>query len=260
MTPSEITSTAQRLYQAETQRRPIPPLIKDYADLSVRDAYQIQIALIGLKVADGARVIGKKTGLTSKAMQQMLGVNEPDFGHLLDTMMIEDGQTVSLAGLIQPKVEAEIAFILARDLKGPGITGEHVLEATSYVTASLEIIDSRVADWKIALADTVADNASSGRVVLGSKRVAPAGFDLRLMGMVFEKNGEIIATGAGAAVLGHPANAVAWLTNKLAEHGYSLKAGEVILPGALSAAVAVATGDVVTATFDRLGSVSAKFA
>jgi len=259
VTSAEISAAAQRLHLAEAQRSPIPPLVKDYAGLSVREAYQIQIAVIDLKVADGARVIGKKTGLTSKAMQQMLGVNEPDFGHLLDTMMIADGQTVSLSGLIQPKVEAEIAFMLASDLKGPGVTARQVLEATTSVTASLEIIDSRVADWKIALADTIADNASSGRVVLGKTRVPPDGMDLRLTGMVFEKNGEIMATGAGAAVLGHPANAVAWLANQLAEYGYSLKANEVILPGALSAAIPVATGDVVTATFDRLGTVSAKF-
>jgi len=259
VTSTQITEAAQKLFQAETGKNPIHPLVEEYPGLSVSDAYQIQVALIGLKLAKGARVVGKKTGLTSKAMQQMLGVTEPDFGHLLDTMMVGDGESVPLAGLIQPKVEAEIAFILERDLKGPGIGIEDVLQATASVVASLEIIDSRIENWKIRLADTIADNASGSGFVLGKKRVSPKGLDLRLMGMVFEKNGEVIVTGAGAAVLGHPAAAVAWLANQLAEFGFSLKAQEVILPGALCGAVAVGAGDVVTATFDRLGSVSVRF-
>ena len=259
MTTSQIAEAARELYAAETQRRPIRPLVEKYPGLSLKEAYQIQVALIELKNHGGARTVGKKTGLTSKAMQQMFGVTEPDFGHLLDTMMVSDGQAVSLAGLIQPKVEPEIAFILDKDLKGPGISPEDVLEATSSVAASLEIIDSRIADWKIQLLDTVADNASSGRVVLGEKRISPKGLDLRLMGMVFEKNGDIVATGAGAAVLGHPACAVAWLANKLAEYGFSLKANEIILPGSLCGAIGVCAGDMITATFDRLGSVSVKF-
>lgn len=259
MTPSQIAETARKLYQAEKQRKPIRPLIEQFPDLSVSDAYQIQVALIELKTAEGARIVGKKTGLTSKAMQQMLGVNEPDFGHLLDTMMVSDGQAVPLAALIQPKVEPEIAFLLKQDLKGPGVSAADVMEATASVAASLEIIDSRIADWRIKLADTIADNASSGRVVLGETRLSPKDLDLRLMGMVLEKNGEIVATGAGGAVLGHPACAVAWLANRLAEYGFSLKAQDVILPGALCGAVGVGAGDVITATFDRLGSVSVKF-
>jgi 2-keto-4-pentenoate hydratase len=259
LTAIQVAEAAKNLYQAEMDRAPIAPLVEGYPGLSVEDAYQIQVSLIELKKAQGAKVVGKKTGLTSKAMQQMLGVNEPDFGHLLDTMMVKDHQPISVKELIQPKVEPEIAFLLARDLEGPGISAQDVLDATRAVTPSLEIIDSRIRDWRIRLADTVADNASSGRVALGDAWVSPQEIDLRLTGMVLEKNGEVVSTGAGAAVLGHPAAAVAWLANKLATFGLKLLANEVILPGALCGAVGVAAGDEVTATFDRLGSVSARF-
>ena len=259
MTPDEIMAVARQLDEAETRRQPIRPLVELYPGISDRDAYQIQVAAIDLKVSRGARIVGKKTGLTSKAMQQFLGVTEPDFGHLLDSMMLTDGQSIRLSEMIQPRAEPEIAFLLNRDLKGPGIGVTDVLNATESVTASLEIIDSRITDWKIKLADTIADNASSGRVVLGLQRVNPKGFDMRLTGMVFEKNGEIVATGAGAAVLGHPACAVAWLANRLSDFGFLLRAGEVILPGSLCGAIPVTAGDIVTATFDRVGSVSVKF-
>lgn len=254
-----VPEAARTLYQAEMDRVPVAPLVEGYPDLSVKDAYQIQLSVIELKKAKGAKVVGKKTGLTSKAMQQMLGVNEPDFGHLLDTMLVKDHQPISVKELIQPKVEPEIAFVLARDLKGPGVSPQDVLEATRAVAPSLEIIDSRIRDWRIRLVDTIADNASSGRVVLGDTWVSPQELDLRLIGMVFQKNGDVVGTGAGAAVLGHPAAAVAWLANTLAEYGFSLHADEVILPGALCGTVGVAAGDEVTATFDRLGSVSVRF-
>lgn len=250
---------ARRLYRAELERRPIGPLTDSYPDLGLDEAYRIQLALIELKKANGAKVIGKKAGLTSRPMQRMMGVGEPDFGHLLDTMVVADGGTIRRDELIQPRVEAEIAFVLKSDLSGPGITMYDVLAATSFVAPALEIIDSRIEDWRIKIADTVADNASSGRLVLGSQRLSPRDLDLRLVGMVLERNGEVAATGAGAAVLGHPAQAVAWLANKLAEFGFKLEAGELILPGALSAAMPVESGDMVTATFDRLGSVSVAF-
>lgn len=254
-----VPEAARTLYQAEIDRRPIPPLAEVHPGLSVQDAYQIQLAVLELKTAAGAAVVGKKTGLTSKAMQQMLGVSEPDFGHLLDAMMVKNGRTIPVSELIQPKVEPEIAFLLARDVTGPGVSPEDVLEATSGVAPALEIIDSRIRDWRIGLVDTVADNASSGRFALGEPWVSPTEFDLRLMGMVFQKNGDIVGTGAGAAVLGHPAAAVAWLANKLAEFGFGLRAKEVILPGAMCGAVGVSVGDEFTATFDRLGSVSVRF-
>jgi len=259
ITPTTIDEAAQRLYAAEATRGAIPPLVETYPGLSPDDAYRVQHALIDRKLEEGARVVGHKIGLTAVAMQQLLGVDQPDFGYILDTMMVADGDAISRDTLIFPRVEGEITFVLKEDLRGPGVTVARVLAATQYVMPSLEVVDSRVADWKITLADTIADNASSCRMVLGGVATPVDGIDLRLVGMVMEKNGEVVNTAAGAAVLGHPANAVAWLANKLAEFDVTLRAGEVILPGALSAAVTVQAGDAVRATFDRLGSVSVRF-
>ena len=186
-------------------------------------------------------------------------MDQPDFGHILDTMMVPDGAAVPRADLIYPRVEAEISFVLAEDLKGPGVTVPRVLAATKYVMPALEIVDSRIVDWRIKLEDTISDNASSCRMVVGGRGMPVDGLDLRHLGMVLEKNGEIANTGAGAEVLGNPAQAVAWLANKLAEFDVILKAGEVILPGALTASVTVQAGDAVRATFDHLGSVSVRF-
>jgi 2-keto-4-pentenoate hydratase len=254
-----IAKIAGELYRAEREQTMLPPLTQRYADIKPEDSYRIQLALIDMKKADGARVVGKKIGLTSKAMQNMLNVNQPDYGHIRDGMLVEDGATVSVARLIQPKVEPEIAFILDQDLKGPRVTAAEVLVATRFVIPALEIIDSRIENWKIKLCDTIADNASSARVVVGSTPKRVDQIDLKLIGMVLEKNGEIAQTGAGGAVLGHPANAVAWLANAVAKFGVSLKAGEVIMPGAISAAVDVAKGDLLRASFDRLGTVSVRF-
>jgi 2-keto-4-pentenoate hydratase len=254
-----VQEAAGKLYDAERSQKALPPLVETYPGLTPNDAYAIQKAIIDRKVEDGARIVGHKIGLTSVAMQQLLGVDQPDFGHILDTMIVADGAAVSRSDLIYPRVEAEIAFILREPLRGPGVTIASVLAATQYVFPALEIVDSRVADWKITLADTIADNASSCRMVMGGRYVPVADLDLRLVGLVLEKNGEIANTAAGAAVLGHPAQAVAWLANKLAEFGSGLEAGEVILPGALSAAVTVNAGDAIRATFDHLGSVSVRF-
>jgi 2-keto-4-pentenoate hydratase len=259
LSAATIDEAARSLYEAEKTRSAIRPLVETYPGLSPGDAYRVQHSLIDRKLEEGARVVGHKIGLTAVAMQQLLGVDQPDFGHILDTMMVANGGSVPRADLIYPRVEAEICFVLAEDLRGPGVTVPRVLAATRFVMASLEIVDSRVADWKITLADTIADNASSCGMVIGSRSIGVEGLDLRLLGMVLEKNGEIVNTAAGAAVLGHPAQAVAWLANKLAEFDVTLKAGEVILPGALSAAVTVQQGDYVQATFDHLGSVSVRF-
>ncbi len=254
-----IAEAATRLYESERNRAPIRPLVETYPGLTADDAYRVQLDLIDRKLEEGARVVGHKIGLTSVAMQQLLGVDQPDFGHILDTMMVPNGGAVARDELIYPRVEAEITFVLGEDLRGPGVTVPRVLAATRYVMASLEIVDSRVEDWKITLADTIADNASSCRMVVGGRGIPVDGLDLRLVGMVLERNGEVVNTAAGAAVLGHPAQAVAWLANKLAEFDVTLKAGEVILPGALSAAVTVQAGDFIQATFDHLGSVSVRF-
>lgn len=254
-----LNEAAQALYEAERTRQALPPLVETYEGLSADEAYAIQRLLIDRKVRDGAKIVGHKIGLTSVAMQQLLGVDQPDFGQLLDTMILADGATLRRDDLIYPRVEAEIAFVLKDELRGPGINVATVLSATRYVFAALEVVDSRIADWRIKLADTIADNASSCRMVMGGRYVPPDDLDLRLIGLVLEKNGEVANTAAGAAVLGHPAQAVAWLANKLGEFDTPLKAGAVILPGALSAAVTVERGDAVRATFDRLGSVSVRF-
>jgi 2-keto-4-pentenoate hydratase len=256
----DVQGISRALLEAEGKRAPIAPLTTTHPDLKIDAAYQIQLAGVKTRLAAGRRVIGKKIGLTSKAMQDLLGVGEPDYGHLLDDMLVIEGQPCRRDGLLQPKVEGEVAFVMKRRLAGPGVHMADVLRATAGVMPALEIVDSRIRDWKIKLVDTVADNASSARFVLGSRLLPAETFDLRLIGMCLEKNGLVVNSGAGVAVWGHPAAAVAWLANKLAEFGSALEEGEIVLSGAVTAAVDVGPGDVVQAHFDRLGSVTAKFA
>jgi len=213
---------------------------------------------IGKEVADGRKITGKKIGLTSLAMQNLLGVNRPDFGHLLDTMEVKD-EVVDRKKLLQPKVEGELAFVLKKDLAGPGVTSKDVIEATDYVVPSIEIVDSRIANWKINIIDTVADNASSGMYVVGKERIDPMETDLLSIKMKLYKNGEYINGGIGSDVLGDPAEAVAWLANTLSEFGVSLKKGEVVLSGAFSAALAAEAGDEFTAVYENIGEVKVKF-
>lgn len=256
---TKIKQFAERLAEAETTRVGMEPLTTIYAELTAKEAYYIQLENIHRKVEQGQRIVGKKIGLTSLAMQNLLGVDEPDYGHLLDSMVVENGGHISIEQVLQPKVEAEIAFILKRDLRGPNVTALDVLQATEYVVPALEIVDSRVRDWKIKLPDTIADNASSGFYVLGGKPTRIEEIDLELIGMVLTKNGELVNTGVGAAALGNPATCVAWLANKLAEFDIPLRAGEVILSGALSAAEAAHAGDSFTARFAHIGQVSVHF-
>ncbi len=255
----DVQEISRALRAAEAKRVPMAPLTVTYPDLTIGAAYQIQLAGVKARLDTGRRVIGKKIGLTSKAMQDLLGVGEPDYGHLVDDMLVIEGQPCPRDGLILTKVEGEVAFVMKRRLVGPGVHMADVLRATAGVMPALEIVDSRIRDWKIKLVDTVADNASSARFVLGSRLLPAEDFDLRLIGMCLEKNGLIVNSGAGAAVWGHPAAAVAWLANKLAEFGAALEEGDIVLSGAISAAVDAGPGDVVQAHFDRLGSVTAKF-
>jgi 2-oxopent-4-enoate hydratase len=254
-----IATLARELYQAEKTHTPIDALTARYPDISNEEAYQVQLAGMQLRQADGQTLVGKKIGLTSKAMQTALGVFEPDYGYITDQMMVLEGDALSLGELIAPKVEAEVAFVLKEDLPGPGVTVGRVLQATAGVMPALEIIDTRIKDWKIKIQDTIADGASIGKIIVSGRLVPVDEFDMRLMGLVLEKNGEVIATAAGAAVLGHPANAVAWLANKLSGYGIALKAGDIVMSGSLTAACPVTAGDSVRATFDRLGAVGAKF-
>ena len=250
---------ATELLDAEARCIPIEPLTATYPDLTVTDAYRIQIAGVEIKLAQGCKVIGKKIGLTSKGMQQLLGVNEPDYGHLLDDMLLLEGEFCRRDELLWPRVEGELAFILKDTLQGPGVTIADVYRATEGVIPAFEIVDSRIRDWKIKLPDTIADNASSARLVLGSRMVPVKDTDLRLIGMVLEKNGEMASNGAGAAVWGNPAAAVAWLANKLAAFNIALEAGEIILSGAFTAAENASAGDVFTVSFSGLGSLNLKF-
>ncbi|MBA4601393.1 fumarylacetoacetate hydrolase family protein [Thermoactinomyces sp. AMNI-1] len=253
------TKLADHLAKAEKTGKGVQPLTELEPELTIEQAYQVQLVTIGRKIKAGARVTGKKIGLTSLAMQQLLGVDQPDYGHLLDDMVVKNGGQVSFKRVLQPKVEAEIAFVLKKELTGPRVNAMDVLLATDYILPALEIVDSRVSNWQIKLPDTIADNASSGLYVLGEKPVKIDSVDLAQIGMVLYKNGEMMDTGVGAAALGNPAVCVAWLANKLYEFGISLKAGEVILSGALSAAVDAEPGDRFEARLAHLGNVSVRF-
>jgi len=247
------------LYQALRQGQMIEPLTNRYPDLDIADAYAIQQHMLGLRLADGERVVGKKIGVTSQAVMDMLGVFQPDFGWLTDAMLFNPGDNIPVNTLIQPKAEGEIAFLLNKPLQGPGVTIANVLAATEGVMTCFEIVDSRIRDWNIRIQDTVADNASCGVFVLGENLISPHAVDLATCGMVLEKNGEIIATGAGAAALGHPANAVAWLVNTLGEYEIALDAGDIVLSGSLAAMVPVQAGDHLTVTIGGLGSCPVRF-
>jgi 2-keto-4-pentenoate hydratase len=257
-TPRHV-ELADALWHAETSRVPIAPLTEQYDDLVVEDAYAVQAINVQRRLDAGARVVGRKVGLTSKPMQQVLGVDEPDYGVLLDDMYVEEGDEIDLARLIQPRIEAEMAFVLDRDLVGPGVTAPRALAAVPGVLPAVEIVDSRVVDWRIRLVDTVADNASCGLLVVGARLTPVAGIDLRLVGMALSRNGEVIDTGAGAAALGNPARCVVWLANRFGTLGSSLAAGDVILPGAVHQMVPVRRGDAFRAEFAHLGAVTATF-
>ena len=250
---------ADELWEADRTARPIAPLTDRHSDLDIEDAYAIQTINIDRRTAAGQRVIGRKVGLTSRPMQELLGVDEPDFGVLTDEMIVEDGDPIPMARLVQPRVEAELAFVMERDLAGPGVSTATALAAIAGALPAVEIVDSRVADWKIKLVDTVADNASSGLLVLGGRMRPVEELDLRLLGVVVSRGGELLDTGAGAAALGNPARCVAWLANKLSTLGSGLRAGDVVLPGAVHKMVPVQPGDVFRAEFAHLGAVTVRF-
>ncbi|MBO9679703.1 MAG: 2-oxopent-4-enoate hydratase [Acidovorax sp.] len=259
MNPQQIEQLGDELYQALAGCQVVEPLTTRHPGITIDDAYAIQQRMLARRLAAGEKVVGKKIGVTSKAVMDMLGVFQPDFGWLTDGMVYNEGEAIPAASLIQPKAEGEIAFVLKKTLKGPGVTAADVLAATEGVMACFEIVDSRIRDWKIKIQDTVADNASCGVFVLGDRLVDPREVDLGTCGMVLEKNGEIVATGAGAAALGHPANAVAWLANTLGAHGIALEAGEVVLSGSLAAMVPVKAGDSLRVTIGGIGGCSVRF-
>ncbi|MEH7073538.1 2-keto-4-pentenoate hydratase [Neobacillus drentensis] len=256
----DIQRAATALMEAEKEKKPIAPFTSSPEEkISVDEAYQIQLHQVHHKVNNGAVIVGKKIGLTSKAMQEMLNVNQPDYGHLLNDMIYEEGDTISLSRFIQPKIEFEIAFVLKKDIKGPGVTLQDVIEATDYIVPALEIIDSRISNWQIKFEDTVADNGSSAGAIIGKTTTKLDGLDLAGIHMNVYRNNELLDSAVSAAVMGNPAEAVAWLANALGNYDISLYAGEVILAGALSKAIVIEDGDTFTAEFEQLGSVSATF-
>lgn len=244
------------LYSAEKERREVVKITDKYPDLSFSEAYSLQEKLIQRREQDGSKRIGYKLGLTSKAKQQMMGVHEAIYGILTDDMLALEWEQMNYHELIHPKAEPEIAFFIGEDLQGTNVTGEDVLNITSYVAPAIEIIDSRYLNFKFTLADVIADNCSSSKFLIGSKWVSPKKLDLGNLGMVMSKNGEIAQVGASAAVLGHPATSVAWAVNKLGEVGKGIKKGDIILSGAISEAISFGPKDTIHVQFSELGSVS----
>lgn len=254
--PLPVDDLARALYRARRDRVPVPPLTDARPEMTAVEAYAVQRRLVELLQADGeGEIVGYKLGLTSRAMQTQLGIDQPDYGPVLAAGVHPDGVEVDLGRLIQPKVEAEIAIVLDAPLAGPACTALDVRRAAAGAVAAVEIIDSRVVDWRIRLADTIADLASSSAIALSSRLVPLDRLDPRLAGVAMTRNGELVATGAGAAALGDPLHAVAWLANTLHPLGVTLEAGHVVMTGALHAAVPLAAGDVFRAEFDWLGPV-----
>jgi len=254
LSDAAVAELGASLYEARRSGVPIEPLSDAHPSMSVPDAYRVQQDLVARLLADGDRIIGYKLGLTSAPMQQLLGLDSPDFAPVLASHVLEDGAEVAVSAFIHPRVEAEIALVLGDDLAGPECTGSDVARVVAGAAAAIEIVDSRIVGWRIKLADTIADLASSGAIVLSSA-VPARGIDLRLAGMVFTRQGEVVATGAGAAALGSPLLATAWLARTLAGLGESLLAGQFVMTGALHAAVDVAAGQHYRAEVDHLGEV-----
>ena len=249
------------LFAASKENRETEPLTDTWPELDERTAYAIQKQLVQKHVADeGSRVVGLKLGLTSVAKQKQMSVAEPIYGELIGSRMIGEGEALAIASLIHPKAEPEIAIVTGRELKGPGVTADRARAAIASACCAMEIIDSRYKNFRFTLTDVIADNTSAARYTISTYRVPVAGLDLRTLGVVFEKNGEVVSTAAGAAILGDPAIGLAWLANKLAEHGAAIPAGTLIMTGALTDAIAIAPGDVVRVSIAQLGTLSLRCA
>jgi 2-keto-4-pentenoate hydratase len=259
LTAATRDELAADLAQAERSRQPIAPLTTASPDIDVVDAYEIQLINIRQRIAEGARVVGHKVGLSSKVMQQMMGVDEPDYGHLLDDMQVFEDTPVKAGKYLFPRVEVEVGFILAADLPGAECTEDDVLAATEALVPAIELIDTRIKDWQIKICDTIADNASSAGFVLGAGRVRPADIDVKGIDAKLTRNGELIAEGRSDAVLGNPVTAVAWLSRKVESFGVRLKKGDIVLPGSCTFAVDANPGDEFVADFAGLGAVRLSF-
>ncbi|WP_424196462.1 2-oxo-3-hexenedioate decarboxylase [Ampullimonas aquatilis] len=259
LTREDIVRLTERIEGAQTRAYAIPKLTDEYPEMTIGDGYAVQSELRRRFVAKGHRLIGWKAGLTSKAKMLQMGVSVPSIGFLTDRMARPESSAISTADLVHPRVECEVAFVMKTSLAGPGCTAQHVLEATDYVLPAVEIIDSRFSGFKFDLPSVVADNGSSARFVGGGRARYIHDLDLRSLGVVMEKNGEIVTTGAAAAVLGHPAEAIAMLVNILTELDESLPAGSFVMSGGITEAIAVKPGDSIIARFQELGVVSMRF-
>lgn len=258
LTDAERKQAMQTLLDAEKNRKQAVQMSVTYPKIEIEDSYAISSAVAQHKIANGAKLIGHKVGLTSKAMQASSQINEPDYGHLLDNMMVADGAKVNHADYCLPRVEVELAFVLGKPLKGPGIGLLDVLRATEYVVPALEIVDARLVNPR-KIFDTVADNGAAAGIVIGGRPVGPMDVDLRWVGGIMYRNSEIEETGLAAGVLGHPAMGVAWLANRLGKNGVTLEAGHLILAGSFTRVVFAQKGDTLHGDFGPLGSVSVQF-
>lgn len=260
MDSSLKAQAAKELLGAYASRQPIAPLTETYPDIVFDDAYEIQKLQIDQMLAGGRIVKGHKVGLTSAAMQKQLGVDQPDFGHLLDDFFFLEHMPIPMDRWLQARIEPEVAFVLGKPLKGPGVTVAEAIQAVDFVLPALEIVDSRIKDWKIGIIDTISDNASSGGVILGGSPTRLTDVDLRLVGCTLLKNGQIVGTGANGAVLGNPINSLVWLANTVGPSGVTLEPGHVVLPGSVTKMQPIAAGDTFVANWGALGSVTARFA
>jgi 2-oxopent-4-enoate/cis-2-oxohex-4-enoate hydratase len=256
-----IEKLGDELYDALRARRTLTPLTERWPEITIDDAYHVSLRMVNRRIEDdGEKVIGKKIGVTSLAVQEMLGVYQPDFGYLTDKMMVLNGGDMPISEqLIQPRAEGEIAFMLDKDLNGPGVTNEDVVDATAYVMACFEVVDSRIENWKVKIQDTVADNASCGLFVLGDEHADPKGLDFPNLKMRVYKNGELLSEGLGSAALDSPLNCVSWLANTLSKFGITLNAGDVVLSGSLVPLEPVVAGDEMYLEVDGIGTASVRF-
>jgi 2-keto-4-pentenoate hydratase len=254
-----IAIIADQLQKAEADRKQIPPIVSDLGNGNVDAAYQVQAELTRRRLAAGSRLVGRKIGLTSVAVQQQLGVSEPDFGALFSDMEAEQGGHIEIGRLIQPRIEAEIALVVDSDLERADTTMAELMRAVAFVAPALEIVDSRIADWKISIVDTIADNGSSARFVLGNSIRKLTDVDLLTSGMMMTRNGVVVSVGSGAACLGHPLKAALWLVRKLAGAGEPLRAGDVVLTGALGPMVGAQKGEEYEARISDIGTVRVRF-
>ncbi len=258
MSDADRNKAADILMSAAKERKQAVQLSKTWPDITIDDAYAISTEVTKRKIAAGAKLIGHKVGLTSKAMQRSSQINEPDFGYLLDDMMIADGASIAHENFCLPRVEVELAFVLGKPLRGPGVSLTDVLRATEYVVPALEIVDARLQDPR-KIFDTVSDNGAAAGIVVGGRPVGPTEVDLRWVGGIMYRNAEIEETGVAAGVLGHPALGVAWLANKLGQHGVALEAGHLVLAGSFTRVVFARKGDTLHADFGELGGIAVQF-